>query len=84
MQKEIFEQPESVVNTMRGRICFDRDTGTAQPSTYQNIISLAFGDHSENVNSEHTYFLHSCSRWSVRPSEGDQKMQAIDHDWLRN
>uniref|UniRef100_A0A671WJQ6 glutamine--fructose-6-phosphate transaminase (isomerizing) n=1 Tax=Sparus aurata TaxID=8175 RepID=A0A671WJQ6_SPAAU len=23
MQKEIFEQPESVVNTMRGRICFD-------------------------------------------------------------
>ncbi|KAG7230254.1 hypothetical protein INR49_024358 [Caranx melampygus] len=26
MQKEIFEQPESVVNTMRGRICFDRNT----------------------------------------------------------
>ncbi|XP_059202320.1 glutamine--fructose-6-phosphate aminotransferase [isomerizing] 2 [Centropristis striata] len=25
MQKEIFEQPESVVNTMRGRICFDTD-----------------------------------------------------------
>uniref|UniRef100_A0A674PNA3 glutamine--fructose-6-phosphate transaminase (isomerizing) n=1 Tax=Takifugu rubripes TaxID=31033 RepID=A0A674PNA3_TAKRU len=23
MQKEIFEQPETVVNTMRGRICFD-------------------------------------------------------------
>ncbi|CAF1611781.1 unnamed protein product, partial [Didymodactylos carnosus] len=23
MQKEIFEQPESVVNTMRGRVCFD-------------------------------------------------------------
>ncbi len=22
MQKEIFEQPESVVNTMRGRVCF--------------------------------------------------------------
>lgn len=28
MQKEIFEQPESVVNTMRGRICFDSNTGT--------------------------------------------------------
>ncbi len=27
MQKEIFEQPESVVNTMRGRICFDTNTG---------------------------------------------------------
>lgn len=26
MQKEIFEQPDSVVNTMRGRICFDSDT----------------------------------------------------------
>uniref|UniRef100_A0A8C3G4A5 glutamine--fructose-6-phosphate transaminase (isomerizing) n=1 Tax=Cyclopterus lumpus TaxID=8103 RepID=A0A8C3G4A5_CYCLU len=26
MQKEIFEQPESVVNTMRGRICFDTKT----------------------------------------------------------
>lgn len=27
MQKEIFEQPESVVNTMRGRIFFDTNTG---------------------------------------------------------
>ncbi|CAF96026.1 unnamed protein product, partial [Tetraodon nigroviridis] len=26
MQKEIFEQPETVVNTMRGRICFDSNT----------------------------------------------------------
>uniref|UniRef100_UPI0037E991FB glutamine--fructose-6-phosphate aminotransferase [isomerizing] 2 n=1 Tax=Semicossyphus pulcher TaxID=241346 RepID=UPI0037E991FB len=26
MQKEIFEQPDSVVNTMRGRICFDSNT----------------------------------------------------------
>uniref|UniRef100_A0A8C4TDB0 glutamine--fructose-6-phosphate transaminase (isomerizing) n=1 Tax=Erpetoichthys calabaricus TaxID=27687 RepID=A0A8C4TDB0_ERPCA len=26
MQKEIFEQPESVVNTMRGRVCFDSNT----------------------------------------------------------
>lgn len=27
MQKEIFEQPESVVNTMRGRVNFDDNTG---------------------------------------------------------
>lgn len=27
MQKEIFEQPESVVNTMRGRINFDDNSG---------------------------------------------------------
>lgn len=26
MQKEIFEQPESVINTMRGRVLFDNDT----------------------------------------------------------
>ncbi|KAM9451704.1 glutamine--fructose-6-phosphate aminotransferase [isomerizing] 2 [Clarias gariepinus] len=26
MQKEIFEQPESIFNTMRGRICFDKKT----------------------------------------------------------
>ncbi|XP_051956174.1 glutamine--fructose-6-phosphate aminotransferase [isomerizing] 2 [Xyrauchen texanus] len=26
MQKEIFEQPESLFNTMRGRICFDSNT----------------------------------------------------------
>ena len=25
MQKEIFEQPESVVNTMRGRVNFDTE-----------------------------------------------------------
>ena len=25
MQKEIFEQPESVVNTMRGRVNFDQE-----------------------------------------------------------
>lgn len=29
MQKEIFEQPESIFNTMRGRICFEKNTGTA-------------------------------------------------------
>jgi len=29
MEKEIFEQPESVVNSMRGRIDFERDRGTA-------------------------------------------------------
>lgn len=32
MQKEIFEQPESVVNTMRGRIFFDNRTGNLATS----------------------------------------------------
>lgn len=28
MQKEIFEQPESVFNTMRGRVNFESNTGS--------------------------------------------------------
>ena len=28
MQKEIFEQPESVINTMRGRVQYDEYKGT--------------------------------------------------------
>ena len=28
MQKEIFEQPESVINTMRGRVRYDEYKGT--------------------------------------------------------
>lgn len=31
MQKEIFEQPESVFNTMRGRVNFESNTGKARP-----------------------------------------------------
>ena len=30
MQKEIFEQPDSVVNTMRGRVLFDQYKGEVQ------------------------------------------------------
>ena len=32
MQKEIFEQPESIVNTMRGRVNFDGYKGMKLPS----------------------------------------------------
>ncbi|KAK9320437.1 hypothetical protein V1517DRAFT_209436 [Lipomyces orientalis] len=39
MQKEIFEQPESIVNTMRGRIDFEKKTVTLGGlSTYLNTI----------------------------------------------
>lgn len=38
MQKEIFEQPESVVNTMRGRVNFENNTG--EPSCAQISESL--------------------------------------------
>ena len=43
MQKEIFEQPESVVNTMRGRINFD----AGEVSNFFDkvkILLLAYGD----------------------------------------
>ena len=36
MQKEIFEQPESIVNTMRGRVNFD---------SYKGIIIFIFLNH---------------------------------------
>lgn len=39
MQKEIFEQPESVVNTMRGRVNFDDYTGNrSKPSAAQAAL----------------------------------------------
>lgn len=38
MQKEIFEQPESVVNTMRGRVNFENNTGETA------VISESFPD----------------------------------------
>ena len=36
MQKEIFEQPESVVNTMRGRVNFDTGKGVYVCCMYKN------------------------------------------------
>jgi glucosamine--fructose-6-phosphate aminotransferase (isomerizing) len=43
MQKEIFEQPESVVNTMRGRLNFETQTvilGGIKVSHYSNLLLL--------------------------------------------
>lgn len=43
MQKEIFEQPESVVNTMRGRVNFDNGTvvlGGIKVSKPEDFITL--------------------------------------------
>uniref|UniRef100_A0A3P9IIR2 glutamine--fructose-6-phosphate transaminase (isomerizing) n=1 Tax=Oryzias latipes TaxID=8090 RepID=A0A3P9IIR2_ORYLA len=46
MQKEIFEQPESVVNTMRGRVNFDDNTGIllslhlSERETYHELYVL--------------------------------------------
>ena len=48
MQKEIFEQPESVVNTMRGRVIFEKDRvvlgglGTVHSMSSKNMMILIF------------------------------------------
>ena len=46
MQKEIFEQPESVVNTMRGRIQFGEYEGTYESvyteDTFAAILSFVW------------------------------------------
>lgn len=39
MQKEIFEQPESVVNTMRGRICFDTKKGDKGTDSQSYVLA---------------------------------------------
>ncbi|NXG45138.1 GFPT1 aminotransferase, partial [Psilopogon haemacephalus] len=41
MQKEIFEQPESVVNTMRGRVNFDDYTGPFQPKPFCGSLCVS-------------------------------------------
>jgi glucosamine--fructose-6-phosphate aminotransferase (isomerizing) len=38
MQKEIFEQPESIVNTMRGRVNFDKGTVTLGGIKVENTL----------------------------------------------
>ena len=37
MQKEIFEQPESIVNTMRGRIDFENGTVKLDKVTFGDL-----------------------------------------------
>lgn len=58
MQKEIFEQPESVVNTMRGRVNFDDYTGNYM------LIILLFQSGDGHLQPEHllsfTALLNNC------------------------
>ena len=39
MQKEIFEQPESVMNTMRGRVKFEDYQGLCYVCTYYHNVN---------------------------------------------
>lgn len=53
MQKEIFEQPETVVNTMRGRICFDSNTGD------QTVPDQALKVHRGTAGINYFFFTNS-------------------------
>lgn len=78
MQKEIFEQPESVFNTMRGRVNFETNTGNPSSEPWANALSLCH----VSINTLHV----SCSA-SGRlegPLEGDQTMSPAHCDWLWN
>lgn len=60
MQKEIFEQPETVVNTMRGRICFDSNTGD------QTVPDQALKIHRGTAGINY-YFFHQFEVVQYRP-----------------
>ena len=47
MQKEIFEQPESIVNTMRGRVNFD---------TYKGMYSDVYKLNEPNILNSYTWW----------------------------
>lgn len=40
MQKEIFEQPESIMNTMRGRVKFGDYSGESLKPIPLNVVSI--------------------------------------------
>ena len=40
MQKEIFEQPESIMNTMRGRVKFGDYSGELPKPIQLNVVSI--------------------------------------------
>ena len=42
MQKEIFEQPESVVNTMRGRVNFTMETGVCSACVWYSVSLFVY------------------------------------------
>ena len=78
MQKEIFEQPESVFNTMRGRVNFETNTGNPSSVPWASVPSLC----RVSINALHV----SCSApgWLEGPLEGDQTMPTTHCDWLWN
>lgn len=58
MQKEIFEQPETVVNTMRGRICFDSNTGDLH--VFSNVK-----DRERNFRNKLNDYSHKFRNWHL-------------------
>lgn len=94
MQKEIFEQPESVFNTMRGRICFDTSTGTVgtrSPALAPHFLWI-YSSSSKQFSFFFIYIIEilnkpcacvcSAAWWVEGSSEGDQEMPPPHHNRL--
>lgn len=79
MQKEIFEQPESVFNTMRGRVNFETNTGKP--------LTVPWADRRTSLGGVSINALcvpRSAPGRPERPLEGDPAVPPAHRDWLWN
>lgn len=77
MQKEIFEQPESVFNTMRGRVNFETNTGNPSSVPWARAPPWS-------VSINGLCVPLSAPGWLEGPLEGNSAMPPADCDWLWN
>lgn len=71
MQKEIFEQPESVVNTMRGRVNFDDYTG--------NELQMIILEPPVGVGTGRAWKLLVLLAWQKAVAAGHQQRPVVCH-----
>lgn len=79
MQKEIFEQPESVFNTMRGRVNFETGTGNPSPDLAQALRSACV-----RARADSPRVPRSAPGRPEGPLEGDPTVPTAHRDWLWN
>lgn len=79
MQKEIFEQPESVFNTMRGRVNFETSTGNPAATPWAPALSLCGW-----VCADTLCVPYSAPGRPEGPLEGDSTVSTAHCDWLWN
>lgn len=60
MQKEIFEQPDSVVNTMRGRVIFEKDEELSASTKPKKIVLGGLSEHIDEIKRCRRIILIAC------------------------